>query len=101
MEARFFALLSAFGPAAVVLALVVGGQLSQRLGTVTRMPATYRWYYVGAGLVAASLTLRLLGIAQATDVLLLVYNTTYAVGVTIGVIVSWHYWAWLFGERDK
>lgn len=94
------ALMSAVGPFSVALALVVLGQLSQRLGAVTKMPPRYRWFYVAAGLVGCSVVARLLGVSTAAqEVLSLVYSATFAVGVTLGLVVAWHYWGWLFGER--
>jgi hypothetical protein len=93
-------LLSAVGPAAVGLALVVAGLLSKRLGMVTKMPPYYRWFFVAAGLLGGSTVTRLLSVGGAGEMLALLYIATFALGVTLGLVVVWHYWSWLFGERS-
>jgi hypothetical protein len=100
MNIALSTMLSAVGPASVALALVVAGLLSKRLGAVTKMPPIYRWFYVAAGLLGGSVAARLLSIGGATEVLSLIYAATFAVGVTIGLVVAWRYWSWLFSERN-
>ncbi len=94
-------LLSALGPISVCLALVIMGMLSQRLGSVIKMPAYYRWFFVAAGLTGVSAAARLLAVSEITDTLALVCTLTFALGVTLGVVVAWRYWSWLFGERSN
>jgi|YNPBryBLVA2012_1023415.scaffolds.fasta_scaffold33156_2 hypothetical protein len=102
MSEALLALLSATGPAAVSVGLVIVGLLSQRLGAVTKMPAYYRWFYVAAVLVGASSVTRILGASTGLDEGLALFCTaTFALGVTIGVVVAWRYWSWLFGERGR
>lgn len=102
MGDALLALLSATGPAAVGAGLVIVGLLSQRLGAVTKMPGYYRWFYVAAALVGASSVTRVLGASVGPDEgLALFCMATFALGVTIGVVVAWRYWSWLFGERER
>ncbi len=102
MSEALLALLSATGPAAVSVSLVIVGLLSQRLGAVTKMPAYYRWFYVAAVLVGVSSVTRVLGASAGPDEGLALFCTvTFALGVTIGVVVAWRYWSWLFGERGR
>jgi hypothetical protein len=99
MSRAFWTLLGAVGPASVSMALIVSGLLSQRLGAVTKMPRYYRWFFVAAGLVAISALARLLGMGGADSTLSLVYTVSFALGVTVGLVVAWRYWSWLFGEQ--
>jgi hypothetical protein len=101
MTETVFILLGSVGPLAICVALVVVGLLSSRLGAVTKMPPYYRWFFVAAGLVLVSVVTRLMLIKQLDDTLLLIYNLLLAAGVTLGVVVAWRYWAWLFGEDDR
>lgn len=67
---------------------------------MTKMPPYYRWFYVAAGLLGGSMIARLLSMGGATDILSLLYTVTFAIGVTIGLVVAWRYWNWLFSERN-
>lgn len=100
MGEAILSLLSAFGPLAVALALLVVGLLSQRLGAVTKMPRYYYGLFVAAALVGVSAVARLLAVPAADQESLgLLYAATFAAGVTLGVVVAWRYWSWLFSER--
>lgn len=101
MAEAILTLLSAIGPLAVVVALIVVGLLSQRLGAVTKMPRYYYGFFVAAGLVSISVVARLLAVRSVDqDALGLLYTVTFALGTTLGVVVAWRYWNWLFSERD-
>ncbi len=91
------------------VALVVLGRLSERLGSVTHARKSHRWQYFAACLIWAGMLTRLYFITQGQEALLapnqnvlytLVSDGLPAVGVTIGLIVTWHYWSWLLAERD-
>jgi hypothetical protein len=101
----FLAMLSAVGPFAVMGLLVIIGLLSQRLGAVTKMPPHYRWCFVAAGVVGASALARLVAATiagrEARAAVALLYPVMLALGVTMGVVVAWRYWSWLFGERGR
>lgn len=103
MNSPFLALLSAVGPLSIALLLIVLGLLSQRLGAVTKATRYYWWFFVAAGLVGVSVGARLLGAtATETDVVVaLVYITSLTLGLTIGLVVAWRYWNWLFREQGQ
>ena len=108
----FFTLLSPVGTISVIFLFFILARFSEKLGAVTRMPAYYRWFGVGIGFLGIALISQLLRInvsltRQASYPLLndpLFYLVTYylpmAIGVTIGLAVTWRYWSWLLSERD-
>lgn len=94
---------------AMGIALIILAQLSKRLGSVTHAGAYYRGYYIAVALIWGGLLTRLLFITrgqaflQATNIKLvytLMSDGLPAIGITIGLIVTWHYWSWLLAERD-
>ncbi len=101
MISVLFSLLGAVGPVSIAVTLVVVGLLSQRLGAVTRTPPYYRWCYVAAILVGLSTLERLVSVGYEDILLTLLGNLLLALGVTLGLIVGWRYWSWLFGERQR
>ena len=99
--------LALLGPASVILALTVLALLSRKLGRVTQAKPYYLGYIAAALLVSLALLVRAIGLMQGDSlsesddtILLLVYNVCYALGVTLGLIISWRYWSWLLAERD-
>lgn len=97
------------GYLAMALALIVLGRLSQRLGEVTHAKPFYLGHYLAATLVICSIMARFYFItrgqssAQAANqnlVYTLLNDGLVALGITIGLIVTWHYWSWLLAERD-
>jgi hypothetical protein len=110
--AAFLTLLSPMGTISIIFLFFILARLSEKLGAVTRMPAHYRWFWVGNGFLGAALISKLLRITvsltERTSHLLLndpvFYLITYyvpmAIGVTIGLIVTWRYWSWLLTERN-
>jgi hypothetical protein len=102
----FWAIMGTVALLAVAGALVMLGQLSQRLGEVMGMSAHYRWYYVSAASVGLSMLARLLIISVQTapqapvflstpSFRLLGYHIPLAAGVTVGLFVTLYYWKWL------
>jgi hypothetical protein len=94
---------------AVIVALIVLARLSQRLGHVTHARPYFIGHYVAAGLISLSLLIRLYFITQGTESLrassptvlyTLITDGLPAVGVTLGLVVTWYYWSWLLAERD-
>jgi lipopolysaccharide export LptBFGC system permease protein LptF len=108
----FFTLLSPVGTISIIFLFFILARLSEKLGAVTRMPAYYRWFGVGIGFLGIALISQLLRITvsltgQTSYPVLndpLFYLATYylpmAIGVTIGLAVTWRYWSWLLTERD-
>ena len=96
------------GPLAICIMFIFLGLLSRRLGRVTRSRPYYIGYFAAALLVGISLGVRVLSLILDTSAatrlaenprLLLVATSLTAVGVTLGVVVTWRYWSWLLAER--
>jgi hypothetical protein len=99
-------ILSLFGPLGVIVALVVLGLLSRRLGRVTHMFPYYIGFYIAAGLMTASLLVRVFliqpgtaSIVQEHPAILFAYVGLPALSMTLGVVIAWRYWSWLLAER--
>ena len=102
-------ILGMLGYIAVCIALIVLAHLSQRLGHVTHARPYYMGHYLAAGLIGLGVAIRLFFIIQGADALLdpsieVLYTVLTdglpAVGVTVGLVVTWYYWSWLLAERD-
>ncbi|PJF29821.1 MAG: hypothetical protein CUN52_06420 [Phototrophicales bacterium] len=104
--ASFGSILAGFGMMAIAILLMVLGLLSRRLGRVTR---SNRYY----GIFFMATILMLIGVGGRFWVFIhtdtnsydnlwwiMIYNGAPALGLTLGVIVAWHYWSWLLAERD-
>lgn len=94
--------------------------MSEKFGSVLKMPPLYKWFYVAqffAGIAAfAHLTQASVFLTQGPDTLptrnlylqpnsleftLLFYHLPQVISVTIGVIITWKYWGWLITDRKK
>ena len=102
-------LVGALGPLSMSVMFVVLALLSQRLGRVTRVRPYYLGLYLAALLLAVSTLARVVNLGRGADaahdlgqdtLLVFLYTVAPALGVTIGLIVAWRYWSWLFAERD-
>ncbi len=103
-------LLGTFGPLSIIILFYILARLSERFGSVIRMPPIYRYYYVGIVFLAISWATHLF-ISRATLTfgypawifsswfLLLAYHLPLAIGVTLGLVVTWRYWSWLVTEQ--
>ena len=110
--AAFLTLLSPTGILSIMFLFFILARLSEKLGAVTRMSSYYRWFWAGIGFLGIALTSQLLRITvsltgQTSYALLgdpLFYLVTYhvpmAIGVSIGLAVTWRYWSWLLTERN-
>lgn len=105
------AILGTFALISLIYALLILAQLGRKLGAVTKMHSTYRGYYAAAVLVGLALVVRLLRasvfwaepgeLPSALNeplLYLLLYHLPLAVGMTIGLAITWHYWKWLLKE---
>jgi len=103
------AILSLFGQVSVGVVMVLLARLSHRLGEVTHARQHYVWLYVSAVLMWISVGIQLVMLGQGVDgaqqlqqdvgwVLLIKGLPT--LGITIALVVAWHYWSWLLAERD-
>jgi hypothetical protein len=99
----------AIGLLAISLTLVLLGNLSRRMGIMTRARPYYILLYVASLLMALGAFFRLFfltgNLAQFAEI---VQNTVYtlladglpAMGITLALFVAWYYWSWLLAERD-
>ncbi|GAB5491550.1 MAG: hypothetical protein Phog2KO_17650 [Phototrophicaceae bacterium] len=94
---------------AIGVALIILGRLSQRLGKVTHARPYFIGNYVAAVLVWAGAVFRFYFITIAPPnlpapddklVYILLSDGLPALGITLGLIVTWYYWSWLLAERD-
>ena len=105
-------ILGTFGTLSIILLFYILAKLSERFGSVIKMPPIYRFYYwaipiLGVVYVTNLLVVRTIIIPEnswawlaAPWFLLLAYHLPMAFGVTIGLIVTWRYWSWLITERN-
>jgi chromate transport protein ChrA len=106
------AIVGTVGLISLIYVLLTLAQLGKKLGAVTKMRSTYRGYYVAVALVSLALVLRLvrasvfwadpddLPAALSEPLLyLLLYHLPLAIGITIGLAITWYYWKWLLKER--
>lgn len=111
--------LALLGPASISLMLLLMGILSQRLGRAIHARPYYLVFYLAAALVMVAVIVRLLNLGTGiptppiSDTLespeftapmavgwVVLYNGLLALGMTLGLVVAWHYWSWLLAERD-
>jgi hypothetical protein len=98
---------SVLGIVSIVLAMVILGHLSKRLGAVTHTPRYYIGFYGAAALMGISAVVRLLDWLRGVDLSslnsdpgwILLYIGLPALAVTLAVITAWRYWSWLLAER--
>lgn len=100
------------GLVALVSTIFLYGNLSRRLGAVTKMPSYYRWFLVSSAFLVLATSVCILrsaaylvneeGVAflVSPEFGFLFFHIPLFVGATISVIVTWYYWSWLLsGER--
>ncbi|MCL4252371.1 MAG: hypothetical protein KJ043_01160 [Anaerolineae bacterium] len=99
-------ILAGMGMMAIALLLVVLGLLSRRLGRVTRSRRYYGVFFIAAMLLLMGASGRVWVFIYPDDTIydsilwIVIYTGAPALGLTLGVIVAWHYWSWLLAERD-
>ncbi len=110
--AAFITLLSPVGTFAILFLFFILARLSEKLGAVTRMAAHYRWFWVGIGFLGIGLISQLVRISLSLTgqtshwwlnsplFYLITHHFPMAIGITIGLAVTWRYWSWLLTERD-
>jgi hypothetical protein len=104
-----WAILGSAGLAAVLCVLVLLAQFGRKLGAVTKMRPYYRGYYVAVVCIGLALVMRLLrasvfqmpsqGILHDPIFYLVLYHLPLALGLTLSLGITWHYWSWLLKER--
>jgi len=105
-------ILGTFGTLSIIILFYIMAKLSERFGSVIKMPPIYRYFYVVILILLVSYMTNLLVVRTiiapedspvwlaAPWFLLLAYHLPMAIGVTIGLIVTWRYWSWLITERN-
>jgi len=105
-------LMGTLGTLSLVVLFYILAKLSERFGSVIRMRPLYRYYYVGLILMMIGYVTHL-GAAQAISTpevvpawlragwfLFIAHHLPLAIGVTIGLMITWRYWSWLVTEQD-
>lgn len=106
-------LLGTLGILSVIFLFYTLARLSERLGAVQKMSLRYRYYYVAIAFLAVAYLTQLL-VSRAISApekfpnwltslwfVLLAHHLPLTVGVSIGMVVTWHYWSWLVAKHQK
>jgi hypothetical protein len=105
------AILGSLGSAAMIYGMLILAQLGRKLGAVTKMPPYYRGYYAAAGCLGLATIVRFIrasvfwagptgyALLDAPAFYLFLYHLPLAIGLTVGLVITWHYWSWLLKER--
>ena len=100
-------LLGTFGTLSVIFLVYILARLSERLGSVQKMPSSYRYYYLALFFLAISYIIQVF-MARVSFTpenfpnwlsspwfLLLGHHLPLTIGVSIGLVITWRYWSWL------
>ena len=106
------AILGSVGLASLVYALLVLAPFGRKLGAVTKMKPYYRGYYIAASLVSVALVIRIVrasvfwaphdsipSLLNSSLFYLILYHLPLALGLVLGLLITWYYWSWLLKER--
>ena len=105
-------LLGTFGTLSIIALFYILAKLSERFGIVIKMPPLYRNYYVGMVILAIGYLTHLIVVIAILTLeqipawlispwfLLLAYHLPLAIGLTIGLYITWRYWSWLVTEQN-
>jgi len=106
------AILGSVGLASLVYALVILAPFGRKLGAVTKMKPYFKGYYVAASLVSVALVVRFVRasvfwaprgsippLLNSSIFYLFTYHIPLAIGLFLGLLITWHYWSWLLKER--
>jgi hypothetical protein len=92
------------GTLSLIILFIILARLSERLGAVQKMPASYRYYYVALIFLSIAYLSHLLASFTPSSLptwmtslwfLFFTHHLPLMIGVTIGLVVTWHYWSWL------
>lgn len=92
-------------PIALMIMMLVLGELSRRLGLVLKKGQAHRWFYAAAGLQLISISVRLLHIDRmetetGDTIAALAYIMPLTLGIIMGLVITWRYWGWLVYASD-
>lgn len=106
------AILGSVGLFSILYALLILAQFGRKLGAVTKMKPFYRLYYVAACCVGLALVMRFIRatvfwapreaiptLLNSATFYLILYHLPLAIGLSLGLAITWHYWSWLLKER--
>ncbi len=106
------AILGSVGLAAMIYALLILAQFGRKLGAVTKMRPVYRGYYAAVALVGLAFIIRLVQasvfwappetiptLLNKPAFYLFLHYLPLALGLSLSLWITWHYWNWLLKER--
>ncbi len=106
-----FLVLGILGTLSLMVLFYVLAKLSERFGAVIKMAPIFRYYYLGVIFLAIGSITHFIVAALLTSgnspvwlvapwFLLLAYHLPLAIGLTIGLVITWRYWSWLVTEHN-
>ena len=108
---RIVSLLGTLGTVSIIILFYVLAKLSEKFGSVIKMPPIYRYYYGAVALVAIGIVAQLLTAVvdpplllnnlSKPELLLLVHHVPVSLGLTISLVITWRYWRWLVTENNE
>jgi hypothetical protein len=106
------AILGSVGLASLVYVLLILAPFGRKLGAVTKMKPYYKGYYIAASLVGVALVIRIVrasvfwapretipSLLSSSLFYLFLYHLPLAIGLCLGLLITWYYWSWLLKER--
>jgi hypothetical protein len=106
------AIIGSVGLFSLIYALLILAQFGRKLGAVTKMKPYYKVYYAAACCVGLALVMRLIRasvfwappetiptLLNSSTFYLVLYHLPLAIGLSLGLVVTWHYWSWLLKEQ--
>jgi hypothetical protein len=106
------AILASMALVSLLYALMILSRFGRKLGAVTKMRPFYRGYYLAVCLVGVALVVRLIrvtvfwapvdaipSVLNSPILYLLLYHLPLAIGLSLGLVITWHYWSWLLKEQ--
>ncbi len=105
-------ILGTAGLGSLAIMLLILARFGYKLGAVTKMRPYYQGYYIAIGLVIIAFVTRSIRVsvfwappdmipAVLNDPIfyLCAYHLPLALGLSLGLIITWRYWSWLLKER--
>ncbi|MGD1994911.1 MAG: hypothetical protein PVI59_17085 [Anaerolineae bacterium] len=98
---------------AILYATIIYISLSRKLGTVTKMRPYYRGFVVSLAFIGLALMAYVirnsafLAHTALSDWLLApafglaFFHVPLFIGISVNVVLIWHYWSWLLSEKEQ
>jgi hypothetical protein len=106
------AIVGSMGLISILYALIILAQFGRKLGAVTKMRPLYQGYYIAVLLIGVALIMRFIRasvfwappatippLLNDPTFYLLLYHLPLAIGISLSLGITWHYWNWLLKER--